>query len=344
MFGWVEICILSVAALLLIGGMAPRLRPYRSLFWGGSALMLITAVFPRAGNPLGQFLFEPTSGNPLLPRAFFGIAWWVLGAWVVKSLLDLILRRTVFPNDDEPHARRLFADLASGLIYVLAFVGIVDTVFRQPISAFLATSGVMAIVLGLALQNTLADVFAGLAINIERPYMAGDWISVTDNVSGQVIEVNWRATRIRTTSNDMIVIPNSVASKAIVTNHCRPNGPHFCSIRIKVDHQTAPSHVIDTLQEAAKGTPGISSGAIPTACATEFSDALVAYDLALPIDDYALTPSIQSEVVRRIAEVLKDRGIRIGAPAMNVRLIQSSDGAGPNAVAPKPIATVVLKG
>jgi small-conductance mechanosensitive channel len=80
----------------------------------------------------------------------------------------------------------------------LAFVGIVDTVFQQPISAFLATSGVMAIVLGLALQNTLADVFSGLAINIERPYMAGDWISVTDRVSGQVIEVNWRATRIRT--------------------------------------------------------------------------------------------------------------------------------------------------
>jgi hypothetical protein len=89
MFGWVEICILSIAALLLIDGTVPRLRPYRSLFLGGGALMLITAVFPRAGNPLGQFLFESNSGKPLLPRELFGIAWWVLGAWLVKSLLDL---------------------------------------------------------------------------------------------------------------------------------------------------------------------------------------------------------------------------------------------------------------
>lgn len=51
----------------------------------------------------------------------------------------------------------------------MAFLGIMNTVFEQPLSGVLATSGVLAIVLGLALQNTLADVFSGLAINIERP-------------------------------------------------------------------------------------------------------------------------------------------------------------------------------
>jgi hypothetical protein len=61
----------------------------------------------------------------------FGVVWWILGAWLFKSLLDLVLRRTLFPDNDEPHARRLFADLASGLIYILAFVGIVGTVFKN---------------------------------------------------------------------------------------------------------------------------------------------------------------------------------------------------------------------
>jgi small-conductance mechanosensitive channel len=125
------------------------------------------------------------------------IAWWILSAWLIKSLLALILRRTFFPNDYRPHARRLFADLATGLVYVVAFVGIMDTVLKQPISALLATSGVLAIVQGLALQNTLADVFSGLAINIERPFGAGDWITLNDGVEGQIFEINWRATRER---------------------------------------------------------------------------------------------------------------------------------------------------
>jgi small-conductance mechanosensitive channel len=109
----------------------------------------------------------------------------------------------------------------SGLAYVIAFVGIMDTVLKQPISTVLATSGVLAIVLGLALQNTLADVFAGLAINVERPFGAGDWITVNTLAEGQVIEINWRATRIKTTANDIIVMPNSVIAKAVLTNHRR---------------------------------------------------------------------------------------------------------------------------
>jgi hypothetical protein len=91
-------------------------------------------------------LFGITGSGVRLPREFFGVLWWVLGVWLFKSLLDLVLLRTFFPDNDEPHARRLFADLATGLIYVLAFVGIVGTVFKEPVSTFLATSGVRAIV------------------------------------------------------------------------------------------------------------------------------------------------------------------------------------------------------
>jgi hypothetical protein len=75
-------------------------------------------------------------------------------------------------------------------------------------------------------QTTLADVFSDLAINIEHPFAAGDWITMNDNVEGQIIEIDWRATRIRTFANDMVVIPNSVIAKAIVTNHRKLNEPY----------------------------------------------------------------------------------------------------------------------
>jgi small-conductance mechanosensitive channel len=260
-----------------------------------------------------------------LPREFFGIVWWILGAWLLKSLFDRALLRTFFPDNGQPHARRLFADLASVLIYVLAVVGIVGTVFKEPVSTLLATSGVLAIVLGLALQNTLGDVFAGLAINIERPFGAGDWITLADQVSGQVMQVNWRATRLRTWSHDMVVIPNSVISKGIVTNHSRPKGPHRCIIRLSVDLAVAPSRVTEALKLAAIGSPDIAHGTVPQAYACAFADGLVDYELAFAIDSFAQTPGARSEMLGRIADAFRVSDIGIGAPAMEIRLLRRSD-------------------
>jgi len=340
MFGWVEICLLSMATALLVLRVLPHLKTYRPLFAGGGALLLISALFPRTGNPIGQFLFGTGGSGPHLPLELFGVVWWLLGAWLLKSMLDLVLRRTLFPDNDEPHARRLFADLASGFIYVLAFVGIVGTVFNQPVSTFLATSGVLAIVLGLALQNTLGDVFSGLAINIERPFGAGDWITVPGQVSGQVMQVNWRATRLRTWSHDMVVIPNSIASKAIVTNHSRPKGPHRCVIRLSVDLDVAPSRVIEALKAAATGSPHIVHGTIPQVYACAFSDSLVDYEVAFAINSFAMSPIAKSEMLIRIAEAFRGLEIRIGALTTDVRILQRGDvGAGTTLVAPSSIVS-----
>lgn len=292
---------------------------------------MITALFPRPGNALGQYLFAGSSGESRVPSELFGIVWWILGAWLVSSLLGLVLRRTLFPDDNEPHARRLFGDMASVLVYVVALVGIMDTVLKQPISAVLATSGVLAIVLGLALQNTLADVFSGLALNIERPFRAGEWITIPDGIEGQVMEINWRATRIRTASNDMIVIPNSMISKATVTNHRRLKDPHICTVMIKIDHSVVPGSVINALQAAARGTLGIARDTMPCAYASNFHDALIVYGLDFAIDDFTLRDEVQSALIQRVADKLRAMHIAIGRPALDVRITQSRADSAPDA-------------
>ncbi len=210
-FGSIELGLLGIAGAVFISCFFARLRAYRSLLLGAALLLVLTALIPRPDNLIGRYLFSSSIGKPRLPSELFGIVWWILGAWLVSSVLDLILRRTMFPDDNEPHAKRLFADLATVLVYVVAMAGIMDTVFKQPLSALLATSGVLAIVLGLALQTTLADVFSGLAINIERPFGAGDWITLNGGVEGQVIQINWRATHLKTSANEMTVIAHAVS-------------------------------------------------------------------------------------------------------------------------------------
>ena len=333
MYAWPEIALLSAAAVLLLLRVLPWFPTYKKLFGGSCLMLLVTAFFPTPGNPVGAYLFGTTGDGLHLLREFFGVLWWVLGAWLFKCGFDIFLKRTFFPDNNEPHARRLFADLASGLIYVLAFVGIVGTVFKEPVSTLLATSGVLAIVLGLALQNTLGDVFAGLAINIERPFGAGDWITLADQVSGQVMQVNWRATRLRTWSHDMIVVPNSVASRSIVTNHSRPKGPHRCIVRLRVDVAIAPARVLKTLTAAATSSPDVAHGTVPLAYACAITDSLVDYELAFAVESFASTPAATSDILSRLVEAFSASDIPIGALALNVRIIGSAGARKPAPVA-----------
>jgi small-conductance mechanosensitive channel len=324
MTSWIEYPLLLAAAGLLVCVFLPRLRAYRWLILGGFVL-LSAVLFRQVAGPLGIHLGADGADATHLPEEIFGIAWWLLGAWLVRRLLTLILGRTLFPNDNQPHARRLFADLASVLIYLVAFVGIMGTVLKLPITNVLATSGVLAIVLGLALQSTLADVFSGLAINIERPFRAGDWITLDEHVEGQIQEISWRATHIRTASNDIVVIPNSVIAKAIVTNHRRLGQPRWCTVRLSVDCSMAtPSRVIKALETAAAGCPGIASQVVPLAHACSFRDSLIAYELYCGVVDFALVPGVQSELIARVVAEFHHQGIAIGALATDVHLVKES--------------------
>jgi len=319
-FSGFDVACLSMAVVLLLGGFARTLRPYRQLLWGGGILLLLTAVYPGRANPLGHYLFFETSGEQRLPPELLKVIWWVLGAWLLKSLLDLILRRTIFPDDNQPHARQLFADLASALIYVVAFVGIVDVVFKQPISTVLATSGVLAIVLGLALQSTLADVFSGLAINVERSFAAGDWIATKDGVEGQIIEINWRVARIRTGCNDLVVIPNSLVAKTIVTNHSRLSTPHIGTVRLGIHHGVAPARVIEILKHAADNVESMAADTTPSAYACAFDDTMVTYELDFAVSDFTVLAEVQSRVIQQVLAGLQAAGIAVGRPVTDIRV------------------------
>ncbi|HQU02642.1 MAG TPA: hypothetical protein PLI12_09355, partial [Acetobacteraceae bacterium] len=86
MFSWIEILLIPAAFFLLLLRLLPYFGAYRPLFGAGGMLLLITSLFPRTGNPVGQFLFGASGGGLHLPREVFGIIWWILGAWLLKSL------------------------------------------------------------------------------------------------------------------------------------------------------------------------------------------------------------------------------------------------------------------
>ena len=117
------------------------------------------------------------------------IAWWLWAAWFLVGFL-----RAFVIVEHRPREGKLLQDLLAGLIYLVAAFAIIAYVFDLPIQGLLATSGAVAIILGLALQSTLGDVFSGVVLSFSRPYRPGDWISLEGGTDGRVIEMNWRAT------------------------------------------------------------------------------------------------------------------------------------------------------
>ncbi|MEB8056219.1 mechanosensitive ion channel family protein [Pseudomonas fulva] len=214
--------------------------------------LLFSLVLVAAGmSPLQPAPWVDDVARNLLATVL-AIAWWLFGARTVTVVFGLLLVAR------GSHGGRLLQDVLGALIFIAAVVAAAGYVLQLPVKGLLATSGVMAIVIGLALQSTLADVFSGIVLNTTRPYQIGDAISI-DGTEGKVLDIDWRATRLLTSSGSLAVIPNSVAAKARLLNHSRPADVHGVSISVVVPASVRPGKVFDALEKALRGTRAILS-------------------------------------------------------------------------------------
>src|SRR5262249_38100944 len=178
-------------------------------------------------------------------RAVLKIAWWLWAAWFLVGFL-----RVFVVSERRPREGKLIQDLLAGLVYLAAVFAIIANVFGLPIQGLLATSGAVAIILGLALQSTLSDVFSGIVLNFSRPYRPGDWISIDGSTDGRVIEMNWRATHVLTGKSDLAILPNSTIAKAKIVNSSSPSGVHGMTVTVRLDAKNPPSTGAEILRRA----------------------------------------------------------------------------------------------
>ena len=241
---------LSLATVLLLGVLldAPRdsARPlWLRLVTRGTVFGVVTWLLQHAlGSPLG-----PSAPLPPGARIWADLVetgWWALGARVAVVLL-----RFVVVLEGRPRETRIIADLLSGAIYTATALAVVDFVFDVPIGGLIATSGVIAIVLGLALQSTLSDVFSGIAMGLEHAYKPGDMLGVEGGIEGQVIQIGWRSTQIATFHSSVAVIPNSVIAKSRLENRSAPTPVRSVSVNVSVDASADPRRCMTALTAAA---------------------------------------------------------------------------------------------
>jgi len=178
---------------------------------------------------------------------FAEVGWWVLGARVAVGILRLIV-----VLEGRPRETQIVSDLLAGAIYIATALSVVNFVFAVPIGGLIATSGVIAIILGLALQSTLSDVFAGIAMGLEHAYKPGDSLWVEGGIEGQVVQISWRSTQISTLHNSIAVVPNSVIAKSRLENRSAPTPTRSVSLTVSVDAAADPRRCVAALQAAVQ--------------------------------------------------------------------------------------------
>ena len=165
----------------------------------------------------------------------------------------------------------------------------------------LATSAVGAVVVGFALQDTLGNLFAGLAIQIEKPFRVGHWIAVGDR-EGQVQEVTWRATKLRTKDGQFLIVPNSIISKEAILNYSEPTIPTRLEIDVGASYLTPPNEVKAAIGRALANAPLVMRTIAPEVALHDFGASSLVFG---PVLDRGLRAAIWRRAIRCAAPLVR---------------------------------------
>jgi len=269
-----------------------------SILFAAETILLVALV---------QSPLHPVYRPEDLPRTFWIqiliCSWWVLAARALVLSLALLrsLRRSAVKN-------KLLWNVIAASIYICAGLAILGLVFEFPLQGIMATSGIIAIVLGLALQSTLADVFSGISLNIERPFQIGDEILLEGGAEGQVIEMNWRSTHLRNSANDLVIVPNSAIAKMRIQNHSGGSRRYNGSLTIVIDSRNEPELALETLKQAAMTCPAILDRPTPSVAAADFKADRITYEVNFSTASIAAAGDARSQLIAQLYKRARPSG------------------------------------
>jgi small-conductance mechanosensitive channel/CRP-like cAMP-binding protein len=196
---------------------------------------------------------------------------------------------------------------------VIAALGLIAALFLFRNTSFLTGSAIVAAVVGFALQDTLGNAFAGIAIQIEKPFRVGHWIAV-GNHTGLVTEVTWRATKLRTKAGNLVSVPNSTIAKEAINNYSEPTAPTRLEVEVGAAYQTPPNEVRDAMIAAVRSVPLVLASPAPDVLLTEFAGSAITYRARFWVNDFSKDDEVMNAARTAIYYEFRRRNIEIPWP------------------------------
>ncbi|MFM8979899.1 MAG: cyclic nucleotide-binding domain-containing protein, partial [Planctomycetia bacterium] len=281
----------------LLRGLARR----RVAWWGSVAGLALVL-----GPALGLLVAALVHGHPLQwgsePEHVLASSAWSLlvffGAWSVLGLVRAFLRSPAVGAALGASPPVLVLDAVRYLLLLGTLFFVLGVVWDRPdlLSTLFTASAVGTVILGFALQETLSNFFAGMALVSERAYSEGDWLVVGD-IEGQVVAISRRATHLRTRSGDIVTLSNRSMAGGTLRNLSRPTPLHSESFIVGAPYETPPNRVREVLRGALEDVPGVLHDPAPVVRLKAFSASSVDYEVKVWLEDLQRLNDIRSDAM-----------------------------------------------
>lgn len=256
----------------------------------------------------------------LLP--YLGFLTFLTGAFYFVKTCRLLVLQYLFLGSMRAGVPLLLVNIFSLLLSIVIGFWTVSQIFGVQLTPLLATSAAFSIILGLALQDTLGNLFAGISLQVDKTFEIGNWLEIMNGstkIVGQVRELSWRSTVLVGFAEEMITLPNKLVSQCQVSNFSMEGTPIIRSQSFKFGFNTDITKITRLLEQAAVQTPEVCVSPAPSAFVLETNDYGVSIKLIYFIDNYGRQYSIGDKVVTTALDLLGKNGIQTARPNIHIQ-------------------------
>ncbi|MBP2316773.1 mechanosensitive ion channel family protein [Azospirillum soli] len=229
-------------------------------------------------------------------------------AWLTARLVVLILERT---SRDQRRLPKLLQESVTVAFFLIALMGTIALALDGAVAGSVATSGVVIAILGFALRNIIADIVLGIALGLERSYRIGDWLKIDNGVSGVVIDINWRTTRLLTRNQTHVILPNSRIAQRQLVNYSEPKRQYRDQLRICLPHSIPVAEAKRVLLAAAQTAHRKLTGPVPDVLAVTYTLGGIEYAVRYWVPNYAEEAACRDALLTVIDAALRSEGLHV---------------------------------
>src|SRR5213593_2337297 len=254
-------------------------------------------------------------------RNHVGTAAILLSTALVVALINRYVWDFYFEKKRQTLIPHFLREVVGAIIFLIVLLLVLSYGYHAEaqLKGLLAGSGVVAIVVGFAGQNLFSGIIGGIAIQINRPYKVGDWLQVGERFA-EVMEINWRSTRLRTNDNIYLDIPNNEMVSHEIVNLHYPTEVHAMRIRVGVEYKNRPNRVKDALFRAASSADGVLAEPKVKVFLVDFAEFAVIYEIKYYMGDHSRINEINDAVRTNVWYELKRQGITIPFPIRTLQI------------------------
>jgi small-conductance mechanosensitive channel len=290
-------------------------KKFKGLFKSSIILTILFFVFESVSQFKDIFF-----SVKILP--YLGLLSLVMGCVVFVQVWRLLILMYLFLTSMRTGVPILLVNIFTLILSLLLAGWIFTSLFGIQVGPLLATSAAFSIILGLALQDTLGNLFAGISLQLDNVFEIGNWVEIivgAQKVTGQILEISWRSVILEGVADELIIIPNRVVAQSQISNWTRVDAPIIRSQSFRLPYGADVEKVKSVLKEAAQKVSAVKKNPQALVITTEMNESWMVIKLIYYIDNFGSQYVVGDEVINMCLKDLGRVGVALATPIIEVR-------------------------